>query len=158
VKIRHDDGDGDPTFSYDLRITDSTMSTPAPTSGTCDDSSEPDDSAAQAQPLALYEAQTHAFCVAGDADWLAFTAEAGTTYQIATYNLAPDVDTVLEVYASDGSTLLEQNDDYYGDASQVTFNPTTSGTYYLKVRHANANWGDPSYTYELWMTEDYGGW
>jgi hypothetical protein len=74
-----------------------------------------------------------------------------------TSNLARDVDTVLELYDSDGTTLLAQNDDSYGDASSIDFTPDASGTFYIRVRHASPAWGDPSYTYDVSFSEGYNG-
>ena len=49
---------------------------------------------------------THlALCVAGDADWLAFSALAGATYTIATLNLVPGVDTIVRVVDASGTIL-----------------------------------------------------
>lgn len=157
IKVRRYGGYGDPSSLYDLRVTDMSAATPQPTSGQCGDTYEPDGSSAQATTIALYETQTHAFCQPGDTDWLSFSAEAGTTYTIGTANLAHDVDTVLELYGSDGTTLLAQNDDDYGDASSLEFTPATSGTYYVRVRHASTTWGDPSYEYDITLSEGYGG-
>lgn len=53
-------------------------------------------------------------CPGGDHDYLRFEAKAGLSYLIATFDLAPGVDTVLELFrqAPDGTwTLQGGNDD-----------------------------------------------
>ena len=62
-----------------------------------------------------------------------FQATAGQTYRIETLNLASGTDTVLELYAPDGTTLIDRNDDSNGLASLITFTPGAGGSYYVKA-------------------------
>jgi choice-of-anchor A domain-containing protein len=59
--------------------TPTATATPTSTPDACPDAYEPDNSPAQAAILPIGQTQTHRFCVAGDHDWVAFHATAGTT-------------------------------------------------------------------------------
>lgn len=61
-----------------------------------------------------------------------FTAQAGSSYAITTSNISND--TYLELYDSDGTTLIASNDDYCSLESRIVFEPTQTGIYYFKVR------------------------
>ena len=76
------------------------------------------------------------------------------TYTIGTGNLGPNADTVLSLYASDGTTLLASNDDYNGTpASQITWQAPTSGTYYIQVTDWSQFVGGCGTTYNLSVTQ-----
>ncbi len=116
----------------------SATTTPTPT--TCGpDTYEPDDSAAQAQPLTIDGvAQHHNFNRRGDEDWLRFEATAGRYYNIWTENLA-GADTILILVDIDGQTELVQNDDdpNRGLASRIVWQAPNTGTYYVRVEEYN---------------------
>ncbi|MDP9382342.1 MAG: hypothetical protein M3Q29_19830 [Chloroflexota bacterium] len=77
----------------------------------------------------------HAFCSPDDEDWISVPVIAGNLYRFETLYLSSSADTILELYGTDGTTLLGASDDSGpGLASMIDFAPTTSGTYYLKVR------------------------
>lgn len=141
VKVRTaEHTSGDPTQTYTLRIAASQ----------CSDRHEPNNTVAQATPFPVGTTQSHGFCVPGDSDWVRFTATAGTNYRLETLNLAVSNDTLLELYASNGTTLVQSNDNGgINRASRIEFVPTASGTYYVRVRHPNAFRGDPAHTYDL---------
>ena len=103
------------------------------------DAFEEDDSVAAAHEiLTTGAAQTHNICPAGDADWVRFTAQAGTTYVLLTSNLGLAADTYLYLYDTDGVTELAHNDDYgYLLASRIIWQCPRDGVYYAKVRHHN---------------------
>lgn len=106
---------------------------------TCPDEFEPDNTAAQAGPIAVNgPAQTHTFDLPGDQDWLSFEARRGKTYTIKTFNLVRDTDTVLRLYDTDGSTLLTANDDCPGApqlfASCITWTAPREGRYFVMVK------------------------
>jgi uncharacterized repeat protein (TIGR01451 family) len=77
-----------------------------------------------------------------DVDWYSFTAQAGDRIYAATMTSATtssSTDTQLRVFASDGTTLIEFDDD---DGSFASLSSTiagaalpTAGTYYLQVKH-----------------------
>jgi len=109
----------------------------ASTSAACSlDGFEQDDSAAAARVISVGQTQNHNFCDDA-ADWLQFTAVSGTSYTLETA-VTGAADTVLELYASDGVTLLTSNDDINTAAgllaSRITWTAPSSGTYYAKVR------------------------
>lgn len=83
----------------------------------------------------VYNLNTH---VPGDQDWGKFIAQAGVTYVIETSQLGPFADTMLFIYAPDGTTLLASNDDV-GDglASRIHWKAPTDGDYYVMARQWN---------------------
>ncbi len=77
----------------------------------------------------------HTFYPAGDVDYVAFTATAGRTYVLETVNLTCGADTVLDLLAADGVTVLATNDDH-GDAkgSRIVWTASSGGKFYLYSR------------------------
>lgn len=70
---------------------------------------------------------------AGDSDWFAISLVAGVSY---TFNLDPASsgglsDPYLYLYGSNGILLAQDDDSGPGLASELTYTPTSSGTYYL---------------------------
>jgi hypothetical protein len=106
------------------------------------DAFEPDDSIAQAMSITTDGVvQTRNFYPAGDVDWVRLPVGPGT-YVIATNvsnNLYPD--TVLALYATNGSTPLANNDDCTNltRASCLTYTSSVSTTLYLKVSPYDAS-------------------
>jgi hypothetical protein len=82
-------------------------------------------------------AQTHTFHAEGDQDWVKFHAAAAFNYVLATTNTGGHADTVLYLYDTDGSTLIDSNDDYpgIGLSSRLSWQPAANGVYYAKVDH-----------------------
>jgi uncharacterized repeat protein (TIGR01451 family) len=78
---------------------------------------EEDDDAARAQIFNLALSNTHTitqnhdFHVQSDQDWIKLLVRPGAQYEFATSNLGPLADTKLILYATDGETVLAQNDD-----------------------------------------------
>lgn len=86
------------------------------------------------------DSQTHRFHSKFDADWVKFTATPfdpnfRQVYQITAFNLWEGVDTYIELYASDQTTLLASNADCAPGqpASCLNFAAPATGTYYLKI-------------------------
>jgi len=82
--------------------------------------------------------QSHTFHVVTDTDWVSFTVPAGdagsAVYRIETLNLGWGMDTVLYLYALDGTTLIDSDDDGgEGSASLIVWTPVATGTYYVMV-------------------------
>ncbi|MFA5896389.1 MAG: fibronectin type III domain-containing protein [Thermoplasmata archaeon] len=77
----------------------------------------------------------HTFYPAGEEDWSVFSGTSGTEYVIKTQDLLDGADTVLELYASDGSTLLASNNDRDAStrSSFITFSPAASRPYYVRA-------------------------
>ena len=102
------------------------------------DAYESDDAAGSANRITTDGTfQTHNVHAEGDQDWVEFYAAAGVTYTLATTNTGGHADTVLYLYGTDGSTLIDSNDDYPGmwPSSRLDWQPSTSGVYYAKVNH-----------------------
>jgi hypothetical protein len=83
--------------------------------------------------------QHHTFNATNDVDWVSFTVpvpdvDAGVKYILQTLNLGPGMDTKLELYGTDGTTLLASNDDFVETlASRIEWKPSAAGTYYVKM-------------------------
>lgn len=108
--------------------------------GTGPDKYEEDDTYGQAGIIVLNDpqGQTHGFHDAGDQDWVKFYATAGETYTVTTSNLGSNCDTVIEVYGTDGSTLLASRDDGgIGEDEMLDWPSPAVGVYYVKVLHHN---------------------
>lgn len=105
------------------------------TGTTCsDDTFEDDDTSAAAKTYTLGSIQAHVHC-SDDNDWVAFSAVGGTAYGILTSELGTKADTKLELYDTDGSTLLDSDIDggYVGQSSLLSWTAPSSGTYYLRA-------------------------
>ena len=98
------------------------------------DQYEPDNSRAQARPIAAGESQTHNRHVAGDRDWMYFEAQGGMTYVIETFNLGPNADTVVYLYDAAGNELAS-DDDRGGEtwASRLEWTAPQDGAFYIMV-------------------------
>jgi PKD repeat protein len=94
--------------------------------------------------------QIHNIHTEEDTDWVKFEAQAGITYTLTTGNTGDHADTVLELYDTDGSTLLAENDDCPGrwPASCLDWQVPGDGTYYVKIYH----WDEYAYG----CTTEYG--
>lgn len=119
------------------------------------DSYEPDDTPAQAAVIPTDGThQIHNFHDAGDEDWIAFTATAGTIHTLETGKLGLTSDTILHLYDTDGTTELADDDDGADEAlaSRIIWNAPSSGTYFVRVHHFNRNtYGDET-RYEVWIS------
>ena len=112
---------------------------------------EIDDTSADANSISTDgTVQTRNFDIAGDQDWVKFDAVGGQRYVLQTENVGGYADTVLYVYDTDGSTLLEYNDDFegLGWASQVGWTAPADGTYYVMIKH----WDEHAYGCETVYT------
>src|SRR5262245_35964126 len=98
------------------------------------DAHEPDDACATSPTILLSGAPlTGDFC--DDAsDWTRFNACAGRRYVVQTSGLGASVDTVLELYGGDCSTLIVSDDDGNGGgASRLAWTAPADGTYHVRV-------------------------
>jgi len=111
---------------------------------TVGDQYEPDNSYLEAGSIAADgELQTHSISPQTDEDWFKFDATAGNTYEILTSNLSDSLNTYMYLYASNGTTVMDQDDDSGSDyspsdtwGSAILFPPMTPGTYYVKIQSA----------------------
>jgi uncharacterized repeat protein (TIGR01451 family) len=138
VRITHFDRTYDPRSSlicgnhYLLAIEEATTCPVGP------DVQEPDDLYPQAIGIPTDgTVQMHTFHVMADKDWASFYASAGRVYTITTSQLGLDVDTVLQLYDTDGVTLLNENDDYLSGskASRIVWTAPDDGRYYVRITH-----------------------
>jgi hypothetical protein len=91
----------------------------------------------------------------GDQDWVRFAATAGARYHIRTEQLGPNSDTLLNLYAQDGATLLASNDDSgAGLSAEIVFTPTVAGDYFVQARQFNTRVVDRESTYDLRIVEN----
>lgn len=107
------------------------------------------------------ESQLHNFCDVGDEDWVQLTFEANTSYFIVTTPIDPSAAAVIELYAEDGTTLIEQvyPQDANGDPTSGTdtlglptlliFRPTATGTYFLRFYHPVSEVAGSAVRYEV---------
>jgi hypothetical protein len=79
--------------------------------------------------------QTHNFSTVGDVDWVRLSTVAGRQYIIQTTNLGTSCDTILTLYAADGTTQLAQDDNGGGEAraSKIAFRCWVTGNHFIRV-------------------------
>ncbi|MEZ5125010.1 MAG: pre-peptidase C-terminal domain-containing protein [Thermoleophilia bacterium] len=111
---------------------------PAEASATTADSFEPDGTYSSASTIGTSGIpQQHTIFPSQDEDWMSFTVDAGSIYAIETaQNTSSDtLDTVLELYDSNGTTLLASNDDNEGSSpySRIDYTASASKTLYARV-------------------------
>ncbi len=109
--------------------------------------------------LPVGQSQERAFCSEpGDTDWVLFTGKRGTSYQVQTRNLGPEVDTQLIAYRGfkeqkwAGMDKLGVNDDRTeGDSSSsIIFTALSDGSYLIGVSEAGNRAGlDKTYTLSI---------
>ncbi|MCK9364544.1 MAG: Ig-like domain-containing protein [Syntrophales bacterium] len=130
-------------LSYYVEGTDGETSA---TSGTVavytgEDNYEIDDSDAKASVIVLNHdyPQIHNFHATGDEDWAKFYAHAGIVYEIKASNLGQYADVVLDLYDTDGETLLTSVDDgFNGQDELLSWTAPEKGIYYVRVRQYDA--------------------
>jgi len=99
---------------------------------TVTDSYEPDSTALLAKSITPGStAQSHTLS-SGDKDWMSFAATDGTTYTIETFG---STDTYMNLFSTDGVTLVSSNDDQTGSNTnaRITWTCPATGTYYFEV-------------------------
>src|SRR5437773_517447 len=142
VVIRAFGANGGPGLTYAINFDKVTC----PVVGT---EQEPNDTPGTAAPVAIGDSGSGEICPhddnpAGDVDYWAFTARAGTTIEldVDAAALGLFVDPVIALYATDGTTQLAFNDDEDGADSRLQYSIITTGTYYATVADA-AGSGNP---------------
>jgi len=103
------------------------------------DDYEPDDTCAQARPIAVNGvAQQHTFHQQADADWAHFTAISGTTYIVQAVHAGAGADLELELHgACDQPPLPPQDEDTFGNDARLVFAAPATGVYYVKAMNHN---------------------
>ncbi|MEM7532142.1 MAG: S-layer homology domain-containing protein [Chloroflexota bacterium] len=98
--------------------------------------------------------QTHTIHVPGDEDWMKFSAVAGHTYVIETFNLQGGANTVLGLFwdnHNDGHPDLIDADTSSG-TSRISWTADQTATRWIKVRDNNTNLGGTSVKYSVRVT------
>lgn len=114
----------------------------------CDpDAFEPDDSSADASPIASGSPQTHNICPVGDEDWVTFTLGQETAVTIETSG--PSGDTRMWLFDSALSELEFDDDGGAGLFSRIDrecgIDALPAGTYYVKIDEFGDDHEIPSY-------------
>ncbi|MDQ7030510.1 MAG: pre-peptidase C-terminal domain-containing protein [Ardenticatenia bacterium] len=119
------------------------------------DDYESDDSPSSAALILPYELQSHTFCGTYDEDWFLVQARAGYQYIIETGALSDITDTVLSLFADDGLTLLDENDDISPGnlASRIEWTANSDGWYYVRARAFDGSVAGNAVTYSIWLEE-----
>jgi len=102
-----------------------------------DDAFEQDDGVAQARSVVAGSPSGHrTFYGAGDDDWIVVAVQGGSPYTFETLNLTNGADTRLDLYASNGVTLLANNDNAPGGGpeSRIDYMPAQTSVVYLRCR------------------------
>jgi uncharacterized repeat protein (TIGR01451 family) len=98
------------------------------------DAYEADNTCAAARTIATNNtAQTHDFHVAGDEDWVKFTAQANKTYVISVANVGAKVDAVVLLFDACGAPPAADGSNAFGPTVQMEWDAPAAGTYYLQV-------------------------
>ena len=73
---------------------------------------------------------------AGDEDWFVFQGKTGEGYKIETSDLGPGMDTVIQLYRENGTTLIGADDDGgVGFGSKIVWTAEQDGFFYIRVSH-----------------------
>jgi hypothetical protein len=121
------------------------------------DTSGNDNSPAAATLIGLTEpAGTHNFCNPlsserlNDEDWVKFDATPGETFLIESTPLSESTGTILELYGSDGTTLItsSQSQDY-GEKVRIIWTSDRNGPVYLRSRHLDGAIAGNVVSYQL---------
>jgi hypothetical protein len=122
------------------------------------DEYEADDTPAQATEIAVnHSGQDHNFHAAEDKDWVKFTITAGHAYAIRAMPWPWwENGTALELYDTDGTTLLAENTACTIGSRDSCINDwvaSATGTYYARARDRFDGGGCTGYDYSLWVFE-----
>ncbi len=117
------------------------------------DDYEDDDSIDVAQTIAVGDTQSHNFYDDTN-DWLLFDAIGGVAYVVQTKSLGSFANTFLEIYDTDATTLLvdDNNSGTEANASKITWSAPQNGTYYIKVSSADGSKGEER-NYDIFLKE-----
>jgi hypothetical protein len=149
---------GWPTYGPALEaIVDSLAFLPLEQPQYAPDEWEPDDTLAEATDLEPGAAQTHYLHTLGDCDYFRFTATRGHVYTIETFNLGPDVDTRIFLYAGNGSLLTQDDDGRALEekwASRLVWTAERTSTHYVMAHDVNDDDAGPGTSYDIQMWEE----
>jgi hypothetical protein len=138
------------TMLESVQFTVAVVPTATPARVVFPDAWEPDDSAVDARPIEVGEAQTHNVHLKGDRDWVYFEAMEGTAYVIQTSNLGDDVDTAIELYNAEGTRLASDDDGGEGPyASRLQWTARRDGRLYAEIRDFGERALGPETSYDV---------
>lgn len=111
---------------------------------------EPNNTAAEATPVALGDVATGTIDPPDDIDYFAITLTAGTVLDldVDANQVGSPLDPVIGLFDTDGVTLLASNDDFDGLDSRLTYSIPADGQYYVAIIDYGGS-GGPNYTYSL---------
>ena len=111
------------------------------------DKYEVDDSHSMASPINVGLPQLHTFHVSTDQDWMRFYAESNYVYEISTFHLSTNVDTVVDVYHVDGDgqlILIDHVDDFgFEEGELLGLDFPQTGLYLAHVTQFETNGSGP---------------
>jgi hypothetical protein len=116
------------------------------------DTYEEDDTFSQSQVVVINNEtpQQHTFHDAGDQDWVKFYGLSGEAYTIEASNLGSNCDAVIELYDTDGTTLLASMDvGNAGEDELLDWACLQDGIYYVKVSHYDSGVYGENTKYDL---------
>ncbi len=97
---------------------------------------EPNDTFDHATPLQVGETTRRQYTLhrLDDMDWFKFYAQPGFKYELKVPVVGEAIDVKLELYNTEGTTLLKSVDDGpKGSSELISWSPTAKGFYYLKI-------------------------
>jgi hypothetical protein len=105
-----------------------------------EDNSEPDDIYNAAHPLSIANPISAIFDIQTDQDWYFFYADQGVRYVIQTSHLNGGVNAVMELYSTDGKTMIEQVGSQGGqDNPHTIWTASTTGKYFIRLLPGQAS-------------------
>ena len=108
------------------------------------DSYEPDSSYLQAKSITANGVSQSRILFPGDRDFLKFEAKQGKLYVASVRNVNQ-----LNLYSSDGTTLIQSGSYMYGDSVTIKWQCNDSGTYYLVVKDNKSTYSTIKYDYTI---------
>ncbi|MBN1441013.1 MAG: peptidoglycan DD-metalloendopeptidase family protein [Anaerolineales bacterium] len=125
------------------------------------DSFEADNSAAASRLIQFGVPQRHTACPSGDEDWVFFQATAGTTYLLRSLAAGPTSWAILELYNSDGKTLLLQalppSNSMIGQGAALCWMAPRDGVFFVRVRSQDPMAAGEETAYDLVVQIGYCG-
>jgi hypothetical protein len=134
--------------------TPTAIPTPPPTVPGAD-SYEPDDTIAEAAPIAADgRPQEHNLHTEGDRDHVCFEATQGKAYTVETQDLGSEIDSIIYLYDSEGQELA-RNDDGTEEplASRIVWVAPSSGLYCVMIRDLAEDSSGRGAAYSISVTE-----
>jgi hypothetical protein len=121
------------------------------------DTNSDDNSPQNAVAINLDEtSKVHNFCNPlaedrlSDEDWVKFSVELGETYYMLSRSRADMTASILELYASDGSTLItDTKSDRFGVSSEILWKADREDQVYLRIRHIDGRVAGNIVSYRL---------